>query len=178
MNSSRCGNVAAILQLDEGLNKQFQVFEAAPHVCIENILLFLKNCCYFDLLLTCIHSYAGIKRDSFQKATSRLLPLRASLRPLLLPLFEVAANSSDFFPHAEVGLLLSGPCCNVHVEVPIAEGQVRTVVVANMYTTIQTFFALPTQNVEGINGNSLGRCQTNSAIYRLWESLSFDTYNA
>ncbi|XP_064993344.1 serine/threonine-protein phosphatase PP-X isozyme 2-like isoform X1 [Musa acuminata AAA Group] len=27
----RCGNVAAILQLDEGLNKQFQVFEAAPH---------------------------------------------------------------------------------------------------------------------------------------------------
>lgn len=87
-----------------------------------------------------MHSYAGIKRDSFKKATSRLLPLRASLRPLLLPLFKVAAaNSSDFFPHAEVGLLLSGPCCIVHVEVPIAEGQVSTVVVANMYTTIQTF---------------------------------------
>jgi len=30
----RCGNVAAILELDENLNKQFRVFEAAPHVCI------------------------------------------------------------------------------------------------------------------------------------------------
>jgi hypothetical protein len=28
----RCGNVAAILELDENLNKQFRVFEAAPHV--------------------------------------------------------------------------------------------------------------------------------------------------
>ncbi|TVT98309.1 hypothetical protein EJB05_44687, partial [Eragrostis curvula] len=27
----RCGNVAAILELDENLNKQFRVFEAAPH---------------------------------------------------------------------------------------------------------------------------------------------------
>jgi hypothetical protein len=32
--SCRCGNVAAILELDENLNKQFRVFEAAPHVCI------------------------------------------------------------------------------------------------------------------------------------------------
>lgn len=29
----RCGNVAAILELDENLNKQFRVFEAAPQVC-------------------------------------------------------------------------------------------------------------------------------------------------
>lgn len=28
----RCGNVAAILQLDEDLNQQFRVFEAAPQV--------------------------------------------------------------------------------------------------------------------------------------------------
>ncbi|ONM20352.1 Serine/threonine-protein phosphatase [Zea mays] len=27
----RCGNIAAILELDENLNKQFRVFEAAPH---------------------------------------------------------------------------------------------------------------------------------------------------
>lgn len=30
----RCGNVAAILELDENLNKQFRVFEAAPQVCL------------------------------------------------------------------------------------------------------------------------------------------------
>ena len=29
----RCGNVAAILELDENLNKQFRVFDAAPQVC-------------------------------------------------------------------------------------------------------------------------------------------------
>lgn len=28
----RCGNVAAILELDENLNKQFRVFDAAPQV--------------------------------------------------------------------------------------------------------------------------------------------------
>jgi serine/threonine-protein phosphatase 4 catalytic subunit len=27
---NRCGNVAAILELDENLNKKFTVFEAAP----------------------------------------------------------------------------------------------------------------------------------------------------
>ncbi|KAJ6886440.1 hypothetical protein NC651_026968 [Populus alba x Populus x berolinensis] len=30
----RCGNVAAILELDENLNKQFRVFDAAPQTCI------------------------------------------------------------------------------------------------------------------------------------------------
>ena len=34
----RCGNVAAILELDENLNKQFRVFEAAPQVCASNLL--------------------------------------------------------------------------------------------------------------------------------------------
>ncbi|KAG6512095.1 hypothetical protein ZIOFF_030189 [Zingiber officinale] len=34
---SRCGNVAAILELDENLNKQFRVFEAAPHVRSYNL---------------------------------------------------------------------------------------------------------------------------------------------
>lgn len=32
--SCRCGNVAAILELDENLNKQFRVFDAAPQVGI------------------------------------------------------------------------------------------------------------------------------------------------
>ncbi|KAF8410806.1 hypothetical protein HHK36_003343 [Tetracentron sinense] len=32
----RCGNVAAILELDENLNKEFRVFEAAPQVCTNN----------------------------------------------------------------------------------------------------------------------------------------------
>ncbi|OEL15799.1 Serine/threonine-protein phosphatase PP-X isozyme 2 [Dichanthelium oligosanthes] len=31
LSTCRCGNVAAILELDENLNKQFRVFEAAPH---------------------------------------------------------------------------------------------------------------------------------------------------
>lgn len=39
---SRCGNVAAILELDENLNKQFRVFEAAPHVRSYN-LFFSKS---------------------------------------------------------------------------------------------------------------------------------------
>ncbi len=29
----RCGNVAAILELDENLQKDFTIFEAAPQVC-------------------------------------------------------------------------------------------------------------------------------------------------
>jgi serine/threonine-protein phosphatase 4 catalytic subunit len=29
-NPCRCGNIAAILELDEHLNKSFKVFEAAP----------------------------------------------------------------------------------------------------------------------------------------------------
>jgi serine/threonine-protein phosphatase 4 catalytic subunit len=34
----RCGNVAAILELDGNLNKQFRVFDAAPQVCWQNSL--------------------------------------------------------------------------------------------------------------------------------------------
>lgn len=32
MHGSRCGNVAAILELDEHLQKNFTIFEAAPQV--------------------------------------------------------------------------------------------------------------------------------------------------
>uniref|UniRef100_A0A251SU32 Serine/threonine-protein phosphatase n=1 Tax=Helianthus annuus TaxID=4232 RepID=A0A251SU32_HELAN len=42
----RCGNVAAILELDENLNKQFRVFEAAPYVCTlgsDSFRLIYKN---------------------------------------------------------------------------------------------------------------------------------------
>lgn len=34
----RCGNVAAILELDDKLNKEFTIFEAAPQVIISNHL--------------------------------------------------------------------------------------------------------------------------------------------
>lgn len=37
---SRCGNVAAILELDENLNKEFRVFQAAPQVCIPDQLMY------------------------------------------------------------------------------------------------------------------------------------------
>jgi hypothetical protein len=30
----RCGNVAAILELDENLKREFIIFDAAPQVCI------------------------------------------------------------------------------------------------------------------------------------------------
>jgi serine/threonine-protein phosphatase 4 catalytic subunit len=33
----RCGNVAAILELDGNLNKQFRVFDAAPQVCWQKL---------------------------------------------------------------------------------------------------------------------------------------------
>lgn len=35
----RCGNVAAILELDEHLNKNYKIFEAAPQVCSSNVIL-------------------------------------------------------------------------------------------------------------------------------------------
>jgi hypothetical protein len=44
----RCGNVAAILELDENLNKQFRVFEAAPHVRAHWHMI-----CFFFSFLTC-----------------------------------------------------------------------------------------------------------------------------
>ena len=33
-NCFRCGNVAAILELDEDLDKDFTIFEAAPQVIV------------------------------------------------------------------------------------------------------------------------------------------------
>lgn len=44
----RCGNVAAILELDENLNKQFRVFDAAPQVCTSNSLA-IDHPFYFSL---------------------------------------------------------------------------------------------------------------------------------
>ena len=35
----RCGNVAAILELDEHLRRDFTIFEAAPQVVVDNFLL-------------------------------------------------------------------------------------------------------------------------------------------
>ena len=39
----RCGNVAAILELDEQLNKDFTIFEAAPQVKIISILILMSK---------------------------------------------------------------------------------------------------------------------------------------
>lgn len=36
----RCGNVAAILKLDEHLNTEYKMFDAAPQVYIENKMLY------------------------------------------------------------------------------------------------------------------------------------------
>ncbi len=44
---NRCGNVAAILELDENLNKKFTVFEAAPQVSI------MWQCCNFCRICMC-----------------------------------------------------------------------------------------------------------------------------
>ena len=38
----RCGNVAAILELDENLNKNYKIFEAAPQVFVYIISLYRK----------------------------------------------------------------------------------------------------------------------------------------
>jgi len=44
LNCGRCGNVAAILELDENLNKFYKIFEAAPQVIgIEKSLTLLGN---------------------------------------------------------------------------------------------------------------------------------------
>ena len=48
----RCGNVAAILQLDENLDKKLRVFEAAPQVCertLRVVLLFYVFCCFIAM---------------------------------------------------------------------------------------------------------------------------------
>uniref|UniRef100_A0A915MMD2 protein-serine/threonine phosphatase n=1 Tax=Meloidogyne javanica TaxID=6303 RepID=A0A915MMD2_MELJA len=39
----RCGNVAAILELDEQLNKDFTIFEAAPQVKSAPVTVFMKG---------------------------------------------------------------------------------------------------------------------------------------
>jgi len=39
----RCGNVAAILELDENLNKNYKIFEAAPQVFLRNSILKRKR---------------------------------------------------------------------------------------------------------------------------------------
>ncbi len=45
----RCGNVAAILELDEHLQRDFTIFEAAPQVSIVS-----SHCCLF---------FVGIKKN-------------------------------------------------------------------------------------------------------------------
>lgn len=57
----RCGNVAAILELDESLNKDFTIFEAAPQV------LFCLNLCkywsYFSKFQNRTQNFIMWKKD-------------------------------------------------------------------------------------------------------------------
>lgn len=58
----RCGNVAAILELDEALNKEFTIFEAAPQVSVNRVF----NC---DLR----GFHAGKSRRSVEETAAGLL---------------------------------------------------------------------------------------------------------
>lgn len=82
MKIFRCGNIAAILELDENLNQKFRVFEAAPHVCHFHWLSF-PNFNIYNLFWV-MNCDAGVKRGSFQKTSSRLLPLELSSRSIHL----------------------------------------------------------------------------------------------
>lgn len=75
--------MAAILELDENLEKKFRVFEAAPHVRTPLSL----SLSYIVLLVigdSSLH-FAGVKRCSCEEARARLLPLRPTehARPFL-----------------------------------------------------------------------------------------------
>ena len=50
---NRCGNVAAILELDEHLQREFTIFEAAPQVCVIIFIHFLKTNMLIILVLDC-----------------------------------------------------------------------------------------------------------------------------
>lgn len=64
----RCGNVAAILELDEKLNKEFTIFEAAPQVYI--------NCEIPKL------AFSGpSKRSTRKEASGRLLFVEIMIFP-------------------------------------------------------------------------------------------------
>ena len=71
----RCGNVAAILELDENLQRDFTIFEAAPQVTAKNLFLFCF--CYSHLLFVICYllfsSSIGKPWNSMQETTTRLL---------------------------------------------------------------------------------------------------------
>ena len=38
----RCGNLAAVVHLDENLKRKYKVFKAVPNVSLNNLILFLE----------------------------------------------------------------------------------------------------------------------------------------
>ena len=67
--SYRCGNVAAILELDENLNKEFRVFEAAPQVgALINASMGLVFCLCYHLLSFSLLSHALNNNGKMQEA--------------------------------------------------------------------------------------------------------------
>lgn len=65
----RCGNVAAILELDETLNKDFTIFEAAPQVSFHS---FVESNNFF------VFCVAGKSRRAGKETATRLLSLITS----------------------------------------------------------------------------------------------------
>ena len=52
----RCGNVAAILELDENLQNDFLIFEAAPNVSDHFVLNFRSGQPHVKLFTVCLHT--------------------------------------------------------------------------------------------------------------------------
>lgn len=69
----RCGNVAAILELDENLNRSFTIFEAAPQVCSMSREK-KDNEIIIDKILN-VNFQIGNSWSAFEKTASRLFPL-------------------------------------------------------------------------------------------------------
>ena len=63
----RCGNVAAILELDEHLQKEFTIFDAAPQV---HLYIIDRHRHRPD-----VFSFSGRKRNAYEETCSRLLPI-------------------------------------------------------------------------------------------------------
>lgn len=70
----RCGNVAAVLHLDENLQRDFTIFEAAPQVTIVYLRVIQKYVLHLSIIKF-LFSSSGHAQHSFKDASPRLLPV-------------------------------------------------------------------------------------------------------
>lgn len=70
----RCGNVAAILELDEHLNEDFNMFEAAPNVSYPSWEMGMCKV----LFKFCLFVHAGSAREAHQSTHARVLSMTAT----------------------------------------------------------------------------------------------------